>query len=46
MTQIEIAFFLIGIILGMLITLIIHDLAEKNANKHIYKNNKTKCIKK
>ena len=29
----EIAFFLIGIILGMLITLIIHDLAEKNANK-------------
>ena len=33
MTQMEIAFFLIGIILGMLITLIIYDLSEKNANK-------------
>jgi len=46
MTKIEITFYLIGMINGMLTTLIIHDLAEKNANKHIYKNNKTKCIKK
>ena len=33
MTKIEIAFFLIGIIIGMLTSLIIHDLAIKNANK-------------
>jgi len=33
MTQMEIAFFLIGILLGMLITLVIHDLAIRNANK-------------
>tara|TARA_R100000541_G_scaffold1053_2_gene4941 strand:- start:1427 stop:1555 length:129 start_codon:yes stop_codon:yes gene_type:complete len=42
MTQIEIAFFLIGMIIGMLTTLIIYDLAEKNANKHLIKKNKTK----
>tara|TARA_B100000767_G_C19771375_1_gene540211 strand:+ start:246 stop:374 length:129 start_codon:yes stop_codon:yes gene_type:complete len=42
MTQIEIAFFLIGMIIGMLTTLIIYDLAEKNVNKHLIKKNKTK----
>lgn len=33
MTKIEITFFLIGMINGMLTTLIIHDLAIRNANK-------------
>ena len=33
MTKLEIAFFLIGIMIGMLTTLIIHDLAIRNANK-------------
>ena len=33
MTQMETAFFLIGIIIGMLTTLIIDDLAIRNANK-------------
>jgi len=40
----EIAFFLIGIILGMLITLIIHDLAIKNVNKQ-QQNEKIKTTK-
>jgi uncharacterized membrane-anchored protein YhcB (DUF1043 family) len=33
MTKIEITFFLIGMIIGMITTLIIHDLAIRNANK-------------
>jgi len=44
MTQMETAFFLIGIIIGMLITLVIHDLAIRNANKQekLTTNNKKK----
>tara|TARA_R110000782_G_scaffold165860_2_gene257852 strand:- start:89 stop:223 length:135 start_codon:yes stop_codon:yes gene_type:complete len=44
MTKLEIAFFLIGIMIGMLTTLIIHDLAIRNANKQekLTTNNKTK----
>jgi len=40
----ETAFFLIGIIIGMLITLVIHDLAIRNANKQekLTTNNKKK----
>ena len=44
MTQMEIAFFLIGIIIGMLITLVIHDLAIRNANKK-QQNEKIKTTK-
>ena len=44
MTQMEIAFFLIGIIIGMLITLVIHDLAIRNANKQ-QQNEKIKTTK-
>ena len=40
----EIAFFLIGIIIGMLITLVIHDLAIRNANKQ-QQNEKIKTTK-
>tara|TARA_B110001450_G_C17614289_1_gene478587 strand:- start:197 stop:334 length:138 start_codon:yes stop_codon:yes gene_type:complete len=44
MEQTEIVYLLLGIILGMLITLVIHDLAIKNVNKQ-QQNEKIKTTK-